>query len=66
MNGTESAPRSPNKKPGGYQREPKEKKRNRKRGAFRRQKTPPEGRGLVCKRELLLGGDEHARTHGGA
>lgn len=30
------------------------------------QKTPPDGRGLVCKRELLLGGDEHARTHGGA
>lgn len=39
-----------------------------RRGAPRspQQKTPPDGRGLVCKRELLLGGDEHARTHGGA
>lgn len=36
------------------------------RAAFPQQKTPPDGRGLVCKRELLLGGDEHARTHGGA
>lgn len=64
--GRRGAPRSLNKNPGGCQREPKENERNRKCAAFPQQKTPPDGRGLVCKRELLLGGDEHARTHGGA